>query len=212
MKKRLDNSHKVCYTLQWRSLNYMEEIKRKEKDWNPTYQKVLVYIEQGMTQQEIADKLNIHKNTVYNITKTRKFKTRKAHLEGEVQERVIQMFKAVGEEAAEKFISSMRKGTSRDRIQLDAAKEILHQIGVSPVERTETVTRPYSDKELESMRSTAQELLSMTQQLSQRKNKYVLNQDSENKEVARDNDKPALVDKSDTRTEPDPDGPQAVSA
>jgi len=69
--------------------------------------------------------------------------------------------------AAKQVIKLAKKGTSKDRLKLDAARDILDRAGLKPKEVIETRSRDYSPEEINSALATMKELEHITKQLTQ---------------------------------------------
>jgi predicted transcriptional regulator len=147
----------------------------KKGEWSGTKQKILMLHVEGRTQKEIAEEVGLSAcSTVNKHIHGEEFQKRKAKLEGEIQEKVRDLFAAKGKDAAWKLIEIMEKGKPEDRIKFDAAKEILYQIGCKPVEVIETRGRDYSPDEVKSAMLVVKEMETISNRLSSTRSKFVL--------------------------------------
>jgi len=139
------------------------------------FRRVTLMMGKGMSLAEIAEKIGLKDETRLNrIVKTGYFKEKweKAGVKAAEQARLI--FEANAKEAAEKIARLSRQGQNKDRIQFEASKEILYQVGCKPVEVIETRRRDYTPQEIESTLITVQEVEQITDRLSTGNNKFVL--------------------------------------
>lgn len=131
---------------------------RYKKGWTAEHQEVLKQDLAGKTQREITEDLGLKQYRVNQIQRSQKYKlNREKAIEGGVSvARKVLEHKLVA--AANKIISVMESGKPEDRLRFDAAKEILYQCGMKPVEVVETRTRQYTPEELASTLQTVKEI------------------------------------------------------
>jgi hypothetical protein len=146
----------------------------KKGEWSGTKQKILMLHVEGKTQTEIAKELGKNSSTICEHIHRPEFEKRVAKLQEGIQEKVKNKFAGKGMRAAEKIVQIMESGSPEDRIRLDAAKEILYQIGCKPVEVVETRTRDYTPQEIQSAMLVMKEVETITERLGTRKSPFIL--------------------------------------
>ena len=118
------------------------------------------------TVPEIAKEAGLSPRTVCRLKTDPEFISRQEKMEKAVVEDIKKILTHHGKRAAEKIAKLAGSGKPEQRIQLDAAKEILHQLGVKPIEVIETRQREYSAEELVSAAKVAKELEDLLGRLS----------------------------------------------
>lgn len=83
--------------------------------------------------------------------------------------------------AAEKVGELMENGKPYQRLQYEAAKDILDRCGLKPHEVSETITRNYSAQELESMLKVTKEVEVITERLCSTKSPFLLDKATKDK-------------------------------
>lgn len=152
---------------------------RYQKGWSKEHQMVFREYTAGESARSIAEKAKISINRVYNILSQKQFKEHHAKI---VENSVESTRKALQEklfEAAGQIIRIMRSGKPDDRIRFDAAKEILYQCGLKPVEVVENRTRLYTPEEIQSSLSTIKEIQTLEGTLSLEGHKFVVEHTTE---------------------------------
>lgn len=146
----------------------------KKHEWSGKYQKILIYAEQGLPVQEIANRVDMHQATVYKFMRSDKFMQRKEEFDKHIIEKARRVFEEHAIEAANKIVRISKSGKPEERIQLDAAKEVLYQVGIKPVEVIETRKREYTPEELQSAARAAKEIEEISNRLLGKKSEFVL--------------------------------------
>ncbi len=145
-----------------------------KSDWPTRWNKVLILHVEGYTQDQIAEKLGLTSRGVRKImSKAIFYEKKKAYFEVVIEEAK----KRFGEhvvEAIGKIVKTMRKGRPSERIQFDAAKEILYQAGIKPIDVIETRQRESSPEELASSAAAAKEVEEIVSRLTKTKSRFVL--------------------------------------
>ncbi len=154
----------------------------KKSEWNGKYQRILIYAEKGASVDEIAKKEGMHPGSVYRIMNDPRFQTRRSVLEEKLGEKARAVFEAHAIQAAKKIVTIAKTGKSEDRIKFDAAKEVLYQVGVKPVEVIETRKREYSPEEVLSALAAVREIEAITNRVNDGGSKFIL-PDETKKEV-----------------------------
>jgi len=164
------------------------------KQWKETYTEVLLMTQKGSPLAEISEKTGLAIRTISWVKSTPTFKQKFQNTVGKVEAKLQEMIvskvnedgtieKALGDlvdkvpEAVSKFIEIMQDGTASQRIQLDAAKEILHIAGVKPIEVVENrnSSRNYTPEEIEHANATIKETLELMEQSKNGHCKFILN-------------------------------------
>jgi transcriptional regulator len=142
--------------------------------WNGRWQRILLLVEKGKTDQEIADALGMSPHSIYAIRHDSRFIVKQAEFELKATEKARKLFEDNAVAAAEKIVKLSKDGKPEERIQLDAAKEVIYLVGLKPVEVIETRKREYTQEELESALKVAQELEKITTRLKGEESPFVL--------------------------------------
>ena len=97
--------------------------------WTLKYQRILMYSEKGMSNNEIASKLSLNPHTVSHIKGSDEFLIRQTNFRRSVIEQVQGVFEKKAKKAAQQVCNIMKAGTAQDKVKLDAARDILDRIG-----------------------------------------------------------------------------------
>jgi len=128
----------------------------------------------GLSQTEIARQIGVHDNTVYNIVHDPEFIKRRVEFEEKVTDKARKLFEENAIHAAEQIIRISKKGKPDERIQLDASKEILYQVGLKPVEVIETRKRDYTPEEVQQALQTAMEVETIAKRLGINNSRFIV--------------------------------------
>lgn len=142
--------------------------------WNPRYNKILVEVEKGVPVAEIAKKVGMHVRTVYTIMRKPEFLERRQVIEADAVDGARKMFLDKVTEAAQKIINLAKRGKPEERIQFDAAREILHQVGMKPPEVIETRQREYTPEEIKSSLSVTREVEHILQRMTGKSSTFIV--------------------------------------
>lgn len=166
--------------------------------WKPTYTKVLLMVQKGVSVDEIAAEVQLSKKQVFKIQSREDFKQKMQAIENKIHDRYA---KEVTDDITERKVRKRllraavkaadvlcrvvynRKNIDPEKnmahaqlkLQYEAARDILDRTGFKAVEVIETREREHSLEELESMKKTMLELQSMTERLTHKPNEYLLN-------------------------------------
>lgn len=152
---------------------------RYARGWSAQHQEVFQLSLKGLTTAEIVEKTKLPYDKVRNIMRTNKFKEHEVKCtEGAVaaarkllEERLI--------EAATQILRIMRTGKPDERLKYDAAKEILYQCGMKPVEVIETRGRDYTPEEIQSSLNVVKEIQTIEEKLSTQGSGFLIKRDEE---------------------------------
>jgi hypothetical protein len=98
----------------------------------------------------------------------------KEKLKQPIVEKIQEIFRAHAIPAAEKIAQLAQTGNLTQRLQFDAAKEVLYQVGAKPKDIVETITRKFSAEETVSAKQTLQEIEAVTDRLIKSPSKFVI--------------------------------------
>jgi len=147
----------------------------KKGEWSGKKQKILILEMKGQTNDEIAKQVGYKfGQSVSKVILSEEYQRRRAELELRVVDEARKVLEKHAIEAVHKVVKIMRKGDPNERLQYDAAKEILHQVGCKPIERIETTTRPYTPEEIASANEVVKETEKLADRLSKRGTKYII--------------------------------------
>lgn len=166
----------------------MPTIRNTIRKWTGKHNKVLSLTVNDTPTQEIAKITGISVSGVNFIQGTITFKEKlnqinkqatkqilaesKKELTGVHEAREILDREAV--KAAKKLKKLMNSGTSKDRLQLDACRDILDRIGLKPIDVVETRERSYAPEEIASAFRTLKEIEKTTLRLSNTGSRFVM--------------------------------------
>ena len=149
----------------------------QKRRWSEEYRKVFELTMKGKTPKEISEMLGLKGHKVYDILRTKKFKAAEEQVQGTAVEKVRKMLEGRLEMAANKIVEIMKRGKPEERLRFDAAKEILYQCGMKPVEVVETRTRQYTPEELKSSLAVIKEVKEIEATLSTQGSGFLINRD-----------------------------------
>ena len=157
---------------------------REQRGWTELHQHVFKLNMSGLPPRDIAAKTGINIKKVYDIMRTKKFQAHEEKLVGTAVEKARKMFEHRLEMAVNKIIDIMRKGKPDERLKFDAAKEVLYQCGMKPVEVVETRTRQYTPEEIQSSLTVIREVQAIEEKLSTQGSGFLIKRDAEPSVVA----------------------------
>lgn len=143
-------------------------------DWKPSYTKVLILAKRGYSVDSIAKRVGLHPCTVSEITHRPDFIAKREKFDEDAIEAAKELFVQNAKKAAQKITKILKKGTADQRLQFDAAKEILYQVGLKPTEVIETRQREYTAEELASALLVSKELEDISNRLTSGKSQYLV--------------------------------------
>jgi len=152
----------------------------KKREWSGKKQRMLILYEQGLNQPQIAKKLGMNQSNISRVINTDKFKKRAKEFEAKVQDEVMEIFTTSGIQAAKKIVELSKSGDAKKRMQFDAAKEVLYQIGCKPKTVVEeTIRKEYTPEEVEKAKQTLAEVEALTERLGRRNSKYIMKKETD---------------------------------
>jgi hypothetical protein len=149
------------------------------KKWNGVYRKIMLMHEKNMDNIQIGKVVGMHPATISDIVHSPRFVEKQKEFELRATEKARKLFEDSAVDSAKKIIKISKDGKPEERIQFDAAKEILYQVGVKPVEVIETRKREYTPAELESALEVTREVEAITERLGKTKSQFLLEKTDE---------------------------------
>jgi len=137
---------------------YKNEDKMRQ-GWNSKYQRILILKEKGMLNKDIAVQVKMNPVSITKVLKKPEFLSRQAKFEETVSEKARSILSSHAVAAAKKVVQMMHRGTNKQKMQYEAAKEILYQIGCKPIDVIDDRRkRDYSPEEIKSALGTMLEV------------------------------------------------------
>jgi hypothetical protein len=159
---------------------------RYRRGWSKEHQQVFKLYLMGHNVPEIAQRTGFDIIKISNMVRTKKFKEHHDTVEKGSVERARQMFEERLLEAASAIVKIMNVGKPDDRIRFDAAKEVLYQCGMKPVEVVETRTRQYTPEEAASALAVVKEIQTIEEKLSAGGSRFIVEKESEVERISVD--------------------------
>lgn len=142
--------------------------------WHKRYRKILILYEEGKQQKEIAKQTGYSLSRISAVINSPMFAKALSEIRKGIDEEVRNVFKQHALGAARRIVRIADRGKPNQRIQLEASKEILYQIGLKPKETVETLTRDYTPQEIASALETVKELENITGRLEAKDSKFLV--------------------------------------
>lgn len=155
--------------------------------WNSRQQQVLLLTIKGYDNQTIAKKVGLSLPAVSNIKKADIFTTKINAFQARLNEKIIEKISTsiVAEQvrnlfaknalpSARRIVRMTKKGENAQKLQLDACREVLYQIGIKPIDVVEQVKREYTPQEIQSALVTLQEIELMTKRLELKPSQFLI--------------------------------------
>jgi hypothetical protein len=140
---------------------------------------IMLWMSQGKSREWIAKRLGLKKvNYLDAIMEADYFKKKFEPKVKNILEAVREVFEANAYEAASKIVQLAHHGTPQQKLQLDAAKEVLYQIGAKPVDVIETKRRDVTQEEIESSLHVIREIEVITKTLESVPSKFLIDKSS----------------------------------
>jgi hypothetical protein len=152
---------------------------RYKKGWSANHQTVFQLYIEGIEPKDIANRLKWDVDQVRRIINCVKFQELHAAVEKDSVAVARKKLEAKLIEAAQRIIRIMQVGKPDDRIRFEAAKEILYQCGMKPVEVVETRQREYTPEEIQSSLTVIKEVQAIEEKLSTQGSGFLLKPDAE---------------------------------
>jgi hypothetical protein len=153
---------------------------RYERGWSAVHQQVFkLRMIDGLAPREIAEKSGIPISRIRDILRTKKFIEHEDSTVGSAVEKARKLLENKLLRAVNKIVHIMDNGKPADRLRFDAAKEILYQCGMKPVEVIENRGRDYTPEELQSSLLVIKEVKEIEEKLSTQGSGFLLKRDAE---------------------------------
>ena len=153
---------------------------RYERGWSAVHQQVFkMRIIDGLPPREIAEKSGIPISRIRDIMRTKSFIQHEDTTVGTAVEKARKLLEAKLLRAVDKIVQIMEKGKPEERLRYDAAKEILYQCGMKPVEVIETRGRQYTPEEVKSSLDVIKEVQEIEEKLSTQGSGFLIKRDAE---------------------------------
>lgn len=152
---------------------------RYTKSWSKVHQDIFKLYVAGIKPSEIAEKTGYSLDKVRNIIRTDKFQTHHDAVITSSVDAARKLFESRLIEAARQITTLMKIGKPEERLRFDAAKEVLYQCGMKPVEVVETRTRQYTPEEIESSLTVVKEIESIEHKLAKEVSPFLLKPEDE---------------------------------
>ena len=154
--------------------------KKFERGWSAVHQQVFkMRIIDGLPPREIAEKSGIPINRIRDIMRTKSFLQHEDTTVGSAVEKARALLESKLLRAVDKIVYIMDKGKPEERLRYDAAKEILYQCGMKPVEVIETRGREYTPEEINSSLVVIKEVQAIEEKLSTLGSGFLIKRDAE---------------------------------
>lgn len=140
---------------------------RYKRGWSAVHQQVFnLRVIQGLATREISEKTGIPAGRLHDMMRTKLFLEHEDTTIGSAVEKARALFESKLLRAVDKIVHIMDNGKPEERLRYDAAKEILYQCGMKPVEVIETRGRVYSPEEVQSSLNVVKEIQAIEEKLS----------------------------------------------
>ena len=151
----------------------------KKGVWSGRNQKILTLVLKGYTYEQICKEVGLKDpSSICEIVNKDEFQRRKKDLQDSGHEKAREMFTQHATQAVEKILGIMQRGKAEERLQFDAAKEVLYQIGLKPVEVIETRGRDYTPQEVQSALIVMKETEEIADRLSSKASKFLVKKET----------------------------------
>lgn len=158
-----------------------------ESNWKPNHTKVLKMTFEERSLDEIAKAVGMTKNTVVSLRKQKFFRIKLQDMQSRVLEKATDnqahqlviseardILVKAAPEAANKMKELSKTGTKDQKVQFDAAKDILDRAGLKPVEVIEARERVYSVEEIQAANKTLKETETIITRLQTKSSRFIL--------------------------------------
>jgi hypothetical protein len=155
---------------------------RYKAGWSKQHQKVFELYTGGSTPAEIVKDTGYPIDRVRNIIRCDRFQEQHDEIVKNSVETARKTFEARLTEAAGQIIRIMKHGKPDERIRFDAAKEVLYQCGLKPVEVVENRTRQYTPEEIKSSLAAVKEIQTIEGTLAVHGSRFIIKRDKDHSE------------------------------
>ena len=153
---------------------------RYKRGWSAVHQQVFKYrIIDGLTTSQISEKTGIPSQRLNDMMRTKLFLEHEDTTVGSAVEKARKLLESKLLRAVDKIVHIMEDGKPEERLRYDAAKEILYQCGMKPVEVIETRGRQYTPEEIKSSLEVMKEIQGIEEKLSTLGSGFLIKRDAE---------------------------------
>lgn len=178
----------------------MPTLKVDEHGFPNRYKKILKLVQDGAGPREIADQLKMDYTWVCRILKKPEFIAATTSIYEDATSVVRQIFERCAVEAAVKITKIAQHGKPESRVQLDAAKEVLYQLGIKPVEVIETRGRVYTPEEIQSSLNVVKEIQAIEEKLSTQGSGFLVSHKPDTQDVDASSAPSSFITNQDSKT------------
>ncbi len=139
---------------------------RYGRGWSKDHQIIFKLYIAGYTPGEICKETKFGIDKVRNIIRTDKFQSHHTDVVKNSVDSARKLLEGKLVEAAGQIVRIMKVGKPDQRLKFDAAKEILYQCGMKPIDVIETRGREYTPEEIKSSLTVIKEVQSIEEKLS----------------------------------------------
>jgi predicted DNA-binding protein YlxM (UPF0122 family) len=151
-----------------------------QRGWSAKHQEVFkLRMLDGLPTREIAEKTGLSTSKVNDIMRTKAFLTHEEDTVSNAVEKARKLLENKLLKAVDKIVHIMEFGKPEERLRYDAAKEILYQCGMKPVEVIETRGRQYTPEEIKSSLEVMKEIQNIEEKLSTQGSGFLIKRDAE---------------------------------
>jgi len=174
---------------------------KKDSGWCGAYTQILKLHSRGITQDEIGRRVHLSRQRVNTVINSPEFAEKMVYYERTAHEKATAIFQQSAEDAANRIVQ-LSNSSSSDKVKLDAAREILYQVGCKPREVIETIKREYAPGEVHAAMLTLAEMEGVATRLSEQESKFIVSRTERSSKIRELSDKsggngePAAIDTS----------------
>jgi hypothetical protein len=151
---------------------------RYKRGWTAIHQQVFkLRMIDGLAPREISEKTGIPIQRLNDMMRTKLFLEHEDTAIGTAVEKARTLLENKLIRAANKIVEIMERGKPEERLRYDAAKEILYQCGMKPVEVIETRGRTYTPEEIKSSLGVVKEIKEIEEKLSTQGSGFLIKRD-----------------------------------
>lgn len=152
---------------------------RYKRGWTAIHQQVFkLRIIDGLTPKEISEKTGIATQRLSDMMRTKLFLEHEDTTVGSAVEKARKLLESKLLRAVDKIVHIMENGKPEERLRYDAAKEILYQCGMKPVEVIETRGRTYTPEEIKSSLDVVKEIQGIEEKMSTQGSGFLIKEDT----------------------------------
>ena len=151
---------------------------RYRRNWSADHERVFELYSLGVLPRDIMKQTGFSENKVRYIIRSKAFQEKHKLVVTNAVDTARKALEAKLCQAADVIVNIMLRGKPDERLKFDAAKEILYQCGMKPVEVVETRTRQYTPEEIQSSLTVIKEIETIEKKLSQEPSTFLVQQEA----------------------------------